>query len=862
MHDGDLKALRIARDALDAAPTERRDFIARRCGDDAGLRDRVEAMLRGIGECDGIEGPAESPDKDTDTLPGTMLGAYRVAERIGRGGMGVVYRGTREGADFAQTVAIKLIRRGFDFDEVQARFVRERRILARLDHPNLARFVDGGVAPDGRPWFALEFVRGAPITRWCDARTFDLRARVRLFLDVCAAVQYAHAQLVVHRDLKPANILVDGDGHVRLLDFGLAHLLAGEEDAGSTMTLGGSLRVLTPEYAAPEQFAGGDTGVATDVYALGAILYELVAGTFPCPVDRGDPAGAERIVREVPPQSPTQALLRGTSDDAAARLRARAASITTFRATVRGDLTRILDRALAKEPERRYPTVQAFADDLTRWLDGRPVQASGNGFGYRFGKFVRRNRIAVALGTLAALAILVGMATTFWQMREARAQRDAAEAEARHASVVRDYVMLLFRNAAEKRSGNDLTARQMLQSGAEKAVAQLEGKGTDGLATVLALAELYTTMDDLEGASALLGRVLASPLLEQDADIAAQARILAADTEFSRGNLAEARRLLDQAQQWWGRDPQRYRRELNDSRLIQGRIERGESRIEASIETLTSAVADRRALLSHADAKTGMMQVSLSISLARGNRQAEGAEVAEAAYRTYEELGEQNTGYGLGALTNRGAFRLVVGNLEGALADLRLASTTRRSLFGSSAELAKTDMLIAEVLSRQKRYDEAIRSYREVLPMAIEYGGERGRGVAEIRLKLGNAYLAAGDPEAALASAREHLHTHPVKDGDDPQILDGSVHRLCAQALHALGRRDEAMKELDAAERVFRATGDAGMLELDSISVLRKEFLADNAPARSPSSSAAKPAGAAFASRLPTSNPSPSRSSR
>jgi serine/threonine-protein kinase len=223
--------VRIFRDALDAdAGVERERFLDRRCGGDASLRARVESLLRSAVDADDEDADATAAGDAgvRDGLLGTTLGAFRLVERIGRGGMGVVYRGVREGGDFAHEAALKLIRRGFDFDDIRARFLRERRILARLSHPNLARFIDGGVAPDGRPWFALEFVRGAAITRWCDARRLGVRARVRLFLDVCAAVQYAHAQLVVHRDLKPANVLVDNDGHIRLLDFGIARLVGGD----------------------------------------------------------------------------------------------------------------------------------------------------------------------------------------------------------------------------------------------------------------------------------------------------------------------------------------------------------------------------------------------------------------------------------------------------------------------------------------------------------------------------------------------------------------------------------------------------------------------------------------------------------
>jgi serine/threonine-protein kinase len=440
MDEREKHVLQVLRDALDTAPDGRDEFVSEQCAGDTALRDRVVALLHAIGDSDADE-PAERSVADAeseratrdDVLVGAQLGPFRVEERIGRGGMGVVYRGVRTGADFTQEVAIKLIRRGFDFDDVQARFLRERRILARLTHPNLARFIDGGVSPEGRPWFALEFVRGATITRWCDARGLDLRARVTLFLGVCAAVQYAHTQLVVHRDLKPGKVLVDAEGLVRLLDFGVAGLLSGvEENARERPTTIAPRRALTPEYAAPEQFGSDGAGVAVDVYALGVILYELLSGVLPYELDRNDIVAAERTVRETPPQPLHLAVSRGAPGEAVERLRLRNEAPHGFRNAVRGDLSRIVEKALAKEPSRRYATVDAFASDLARWLAGSPVQVSGNGVGYRLGKFAKRNRVAIALGATALVLIvalsLFHVVSLNRQLEQTKAQRERAQA--------------------------------------------------------------------------------------------------------------------------------------------------------------------------------------------------------------------------------------------------------------------------------------------------------------------------------------------------------------------------------------------------------------------------------------------------
>lgn len=436
MDHRESQALRIVRDALEVEPGARTAYVDLRCGADPALRARVDTLLDRAQTLDSQPDDAAPFEVDmpaTDPLVGARLGPFRVAERIGRGGMGVVYRGEREDADFRQTVALKLIRRGYDFDDVHARFLRERRILSRLSHPHLARFIDGGVADDGRPWFALEYVEGEPITQWCDRRRLDVRARVQLLLDVCAAVQYAHTALVVHRDLKPGNILVDANGTARLLDFGIAGLLGGDEDGRAEATALGA-RPLTPAYAAPEQRAGEPGGVAADVYSLGVVAYELIAGVLPHPRDRT----AERPAPDRPPPPLTRAITRdgagrtpsttgdnGGSDadtpaghDAPARLAARNTTWRRYRATVRGDLTAIVHTALAVEPERRYPTVAAFAEDLQRWLDGVPVRVSGNGLAYRVGKFVRRNAVPVALAGVCLALLVAGVAGVMWQSRQ------------------------------------------------------------------------------------------------------------------------------------------------------------------------------------------------------------------------------------------------------------------------------------------------------------------------------------------------------------------------------------------------------------------------------------------------------------
>ncbi len=389
-------------------------------GEDASLRAEIESLLA---ESDGA-GLLDAPASDVlatfleeidETVPeqpvGTRIGAYRLVEELGRGGMGVVYLAERVDGQFEQKVALKLVKRGLDTDEVLARFRRERQILARLDHRSIARLFDGGATEDGRPYFAMEYVMGDPITTWCDARRLSIEERLRLFRRACEAVHHAHRNLVVHRDLKPSNILVTEEGDLKLLDFGVAKLLgSGAEDGQATPTLTRvGLRAMTPEYAAPEQVLGNPVSTATDVYALGVVLYELLTGRRPYRLGPRFGREAERTILEGEPERPS-AVVEAPSElerhSAAELAQARGLSPGGLRRRLVGDLDAIVLTALRKEPERRYGSAQSLAEDLGRHLIGDPVAARPEGWLYRAARFAGRHRAALAIvGTLLVLAV-------------------------------------------------------------------------------------------------------------------------------------------------------------------------------------------------------------------------------------------------------------------------------------------------------------------------------------------------------------------------------------------------------------------------------------------------------------------------
>ncbi len=524
---------RIFDAALDLPVAERAAFLDEQCGADLRLRARLERMLATSDDSivlPGLSGAIEEAmgnageealkravtDWEEDPLAlapaPEQIGQFRVARRLGHGGMGAVYLAERAGADFTQRVAVKVVRPGWDSPDVMRRFLAERRILAQLEHPAIARFIDGGVTEAGQPYFAMEYVEGIPIDQYSDEQRLDVRSRLRLFLDACAAVQYAHQTFVVHRDLKPSNILVTPDGALKLLDFGIATVLAGGETAGNTLFGAG---VGTPFYMSPEQFRAEPITAATDVYSLGILLFELLTGTVPYRLTSSHPRDIEHAVLTLDPERPSTALGRPNPrtgderDDAGIEeVSARRRSIPArLRRTLRGELDAVLLKALDKEPGRRYASVQALADDLSRYLAGHPVRARPASSAYRLSRTARRH----PWGTAAALgiaALLIGYVATL-SVQNARVGRALAlaEQEAGKSSAVSSFLLGLFRESNPGFNlGDPLTAAQLLERGAEQAESMEDPNVKSELFHVLG--RTYRSRGQYDDALALMGRAL------------------------------------------------------------------------------------------------------------------------------------------------------------------------------------------------------------------------------------------------------------------------------------------------------------------------------------------------------------------
>ncbi len=526
--------------ALDLPTDARSAYLDHACAGAPALREEVAHLLRC---CDAPEAFLDTPAQvlgdalmATDA-PEQRFGPYRTVSVAGRGGMGVVYLAERD-APFQMRVALKVLPHGMDGRPAIRRFLDERQILAQLQHPGIARLLDGGMTDDGRPYFVMEFVDGLPLDRYCADHHLDVRARLALFCDVCEAVAYAHRNLVVHRDLKPANILVTPAGEVKLLDFGIARLTAPEGPPAEATVTG---RRMTPEFASPEQIRGEPVTTSGDVYALGVILYRLLTGRSPYETTRATSYELERAILETEPTRPSDSLLLHPAPGAPRHLHR----------VLRGDLDAIVLKAMRKEPARRYLSVEALRADLQRHLDGHPVEARRGTRTYRARKFVRRHRVAVAAAGLLAVSLLLGLGGTAWQMRAAARQTARAEQ-------VQAFLVDLFnRSDPAQGNGDRITARQLLDAGARRMDQQLRAAPATQADLYLLLGRIYRHLGVNGRADTVLGRaqtlrtrlygpgdLRTAEVLDEAGRLAIDERQLARAEHLLRGALAIRHRAL------------------------------------------------------------------------------------------------------------------------------------------------------------------------------------------------------------------------------------------------------------------------------------------------------------------------------
>ncbi len=561
--------------ARQAPPAARGEFLSAHAAD-AEIRQEVESLLEVYEEApEYLEGerPTLRQECPAEAMTGRQVGAWRLLRELGRGGMGVVWEAERADGEYQQRVAVKLLPGGLMSRSGIARFREERRILALLEHPGIARLLDGGADSDGTPYLVMEYVEGQPLDAWCEGCHPPLRERLELFLQVCAAVAYAHRHLVIHRDLKPGNVLVTPDGTPKLLDFGIAKLLAPEDASGVGPTQP-SERILTPGFASPEQVRGERASTASDVYSLGVLLYLMLSGRRPYAEDSSNPLVALRAVLEQDPPAPS-----AVAGDAGRPLR--------------GELDAIVLHALRKNPEERYPSVRALAEDVRAWLEGRPVQAHPESRWRRGIKFVRRNRVPSLAAAAALFSLLAGTAVSLWQAYSARWERNRAESSFRELRQFSRSVLFELNDAVRNLPGST-PVRLLLVRRATEMLDNLARQAGGDTALQLELAEGYRRVGHLQGSS------FSDNVGQVDAAIESfrkAVRLGEGAVATSRGGPQAAVLLLDAYEDLGDailpKDPQQADAIYAKHRESLGRIERGpglESRVLLAVATGYSAL--------------------------------------------------------------------------------------------------------------------------------------------------------------------------------------------------------------------------------------------------------------------------------
>ena len=790
--------------ALDQPPADRAAFVQRRSSDNPALRQRVLELLAASDDAGDFMETGPQDQTTTQDAPeladaSGQIGPWRIIELLGRGGMGEVYKAHRDDGIYTQTVALKLLRG--DQDAMLTRFESERQILADLHHPGIARLIDGGMTPDGRPYMAMEFIDGCPLSQWLQQQRPSLQRRLQLFLDLCPAVSYAHSRLVVHRDIKPDNILVDHEGRPHLLDFGIAKINPQGLSANATQALA------TPNYAAPEQFTADTITTATDVYGLGATLYFLLCQRPPIELEGMSlPRMLDRICH-AQPKPPS--------------LRVSGAAI----APLRGDLDAICGKALARDPQQRYPSAQALADDLRRHLAKEPVSARTPSFAYRAGRLLRRHALAASATLAVVLSLAIGLGATSWQAHKAANERDIARREAARLSTMRGSILRLFRSAASELDTDRLTARELFS----KSAANIERDFGDDPATAAALmqmlGELQLFTEDYAAARELLERARALPQEQVDAQVQASININLAHLAYRDGDYDLARTLYDKAMAVWADSPQRYPAERIWAATLASQLARAQGRTDAAVEHLREAASRARQHWGEAHEETGIVLINLAVALYYDNRLAEALEACAEAWQVWQAIAKQDSPDALNLLANWGLFALRHGDPYEGEKRLAAALELRTNLYGASAAQATLMKNLGVAHRINGRRNAGMRLLEQGEWMARKYAGTGGRLHASAVYALSRALSEDGHSD----EARQHLTSLLASDETRATIwhrLDqallarltpehANATALFGQALHGLEQAGDAAlsQHADALALYSHWLSDQGELE-------------------------------------------------
>ena len=772
-------------------------YLDEACGDDMVLRQEVESLLNDSGDDESafatiVVNAAESlVYGERKGLIGSRIGPYRVTGSIGHGGMAEVYMAVRDDEEFQQVVAIKVVRRGMVNDAMLVRFRHERQILASLNNPNIARLLDGGTTDDGMPFFVMEYIDGLPITEYAEANGLGVNERLRLFRHVTSAVQHAHRNLIVHRDLKPSNILVTADGVPKLLDFGIAKLLAPPISPvavtlAQTMT---EMRLMTPMYASPEQVRGEPVTTSTDVYALGAVLYELLTGEVAHRFRDTSMVEIERVVCEAEIERPSAALARNGGQ-----------SVRRSR-MLEGDIDNIVLTALRKEPERRYESVGLFAEDIRRYLEGRPVTARQDTFGYRAGKFVRRHRLAVAAASLVALLLVA-----FSVMMAMQAARIGRERD--RANEVTKFLVELFEDSSPSEArGNSVTAREILDKGAARIDTELGDQPELQAAMMDTMGRVYRSLGLYSSARPLLERAVElrrATLGGAHPDVGASLHQLAVLTAY-QGDRETAERLYREALEIRSTALGDRHPDVAETYSDLGELMRNVDRLDESEELARKALDIRRDVMGERTAEVAFSLNNLAAVLDDKDQDEEAMRLfLEALEIKREVLGPDHPSVA-NTLNNIAVLYRNMGQDKAALPFDREAVAIRRKVLGAEhPDLAVSLNNLAIALKEQGELDEAEPLFREALAMKLKLLGPTHQSTANGYYSLADLVAAKGDYAAAEPIYRESLAA-TIASLSATHWRTALVRSALGHCLAKLGRPAEALPLLEAGVAGLRA---------------------------------------------------------
>jgi eukaryotic-like serine/threonine-protein kinase len=799
---------------------ERDAQLDRSCGDDTDLRDSVHSLLIADG---GAEDPllhavgaaAESLlDDHRDRLIGTRVGAYRVASVLGTGGMSTVYRGERDDSQFHQTVAIKILLHSTLHPRLRSRLHSERHILASLDHSSIARLIDSGELEDGTPYLIMEYVDGESIDAYCDGRALSIRERIELFIAVCHAVHYAHRNLVVHRDIKASNIFVTDQGAPKLLDFGIAKMLAPESLSHTLPVTRLQERMLTPENAAPEQVLGRPITTATDIYALGVLLYQMLTGRSPYRLLSYSQLQLERAICMDDPARPSQIVVQGESDADRSRVaESRGLSPQSLRARLSGDLDAIVAMAMRKEPDRRYPSVEALADDLRRHLLGQPVRARQGDWRYSSAKFLRRNWLPVAGAAAAFVGLLIIAGMTLWQNHRIGLARDAAAEERDRAQQVSAFMLDVFSKADPfNAQGREATAKDLLDRGAEE-IRRNSNLPPEVRAQLLESIGLAYRRQGLYNG--------AIPLFEQAVEIRRQARPLdnnnlaAALANLSQalsdaGHLASAEAYLQQAlalSQTGDAPPSTLTADIllqygNFLLNAKSEPEHARQRFDEALKVYRSSPGDQHVAIAWTLGAIAYTAIWLGDFVVAEQYQRQVLNLIQTS------LGRNHPDHSV-ALTSLGYILTQRGKYAEAEQLLNEALQSERSVFGADNQrLASIEAHLGIVYDRQGDLARAISSTEDALRITINRLGSGHYMTGYYRDALANLYLDANNLTAAESSARQALALYE-KALPARHLYVSATRQLLGEVLLRRGRFADAEIELRRALDIDTALAGA-----------------------------------------------------